>query len=170
MSEWYEKKYFNKMAWIFEELENLNLTPTETIMILTIQYFNQTQTPITFDLLSAKCHLSEEEVDEMLDVLSQKGYVEVDFTGNGFAFTIDGIFKKSEEIHFDSNLFDLFESEFKRTLSSTELQKLSDWSRTYSEETIKFALRDASLREKLSFNYIQQILINRGLSNENDTE
>ena len=40
MKQWYEKKYFHKMYWIFEELENLNLNHTEACLILMIQYFN----------------------------------------------------------------------------------------------------------------------------------
>ena len=64
------------------------------------------------------------------------------------------------ELHFESNIFDLFESEFKRPLSSRELQRISEWLHLYDETSITFALRDASMRNILNFDYINRILEN----------
>lgn len=160
MKQWYEKKYFHKMYWIFEELENLNLNHTEACLILLIQYFNETMTPITFELLVKKMKMNEEEIDELLDTLHKKGYLEIEVTPKGFVIDIDGLFRQEDELHFESNIFDLFESEFKRPLSSYELQRISDWLSRYDETTITYALRDASLRNIFNFDYINRILEN----------
>lgn len=160
MKQWYEKKYFNKMYWIFEEMENLNLNHTEACLILLIQYFNDTSTPIQFESLTTKMKMNEEQIDELLDQLHQKGYLEIEVTSKGFEINIDGLFRVEDELHFESNIFDLFESEFKRTLSSSELQRISDWLNRYDEQTITYALRDASLRNVYNFDYINRILEN----------
>lgn len=160
MKKWYEKKYFNRMYWIFEELENLNLNHTEACLILLIQYLNETDTRITFDLLKNKLRMNEEEVDTILGNLHQKGYLEIEVLPERFSISIDGLFSKENELHFESNIFDLFESEFKRPLSSSELQRISDWLGRYEQETIVLALRDASMRNILNFDYIHRILVN----------
>lgn len=160
MIQWYEKKYFNKMYWIFEEMENLNLDHTETCLILLIQYLNDTHTLITFDILKNKMRKNEEEIDDLLNQLHQKGYLTIEVTPKGFEINIDGLFQMENELHFENNLFDLFESEFKRPLSPYELQRISDWLNRYDETTITYALRDASLRNILNFDYINRILEN----------
>lgn len=55
-------------------------------------------------------------------------------------------------------LFELFETEFKRPLSQVELQRLSDWSREYDQQLIVYSLREASINNAYSFNYIDKIL------------
>ncbi|MGN1343739.1 MAG: DnaD domain-containing protein [Traorella sp.] len=160
MKQWYQKKYFNKMYWIFEEMENLNLDYAELCFVLLIQYLNETSTPINFDVLKTKLRMNENQIDEILDNLNQKGYLSLNVTSEGFKIDIDGIFRMENELHFESNIFDLFESEFKRPLSSSELRKISDWLNIYDEKNIMFALRDASLRNILSFDYINRILEN----------
>lgn len=160
MKQWYEKKYFNRMYWIFEEMENLNLNETELNLILLIQYLNETSTPITFEVLKTKLRRREDEIDDLLDQLNKKGYLTIEVTVKGFEINIDGLFRMESETHFEKNLFDLFENEFKRPLSPTEVQRLSDWLSEYDETTITFALREASLRNVLNFNYIHRILEN----------
>lgn len=168
MKQWYEKKYFNKMYWIFEEMENLNLTHIEMCFILYIQYCNETNTIINFETLTKKMKMNEEQIDELLDTLHQKGYLEIQVNSKGFEINIDGLFRLEDELHFESNIFDLFESEFKRPLSSLELQRISDWLNRYDETTITYALRDASLRHKLHFDYINRILENGEKNEENE--
>lgn len=166
MKQWYQKKYFNKMYWIFEELENLNLTHTEICFILLIQYFNETNTKINFEEIKNKMKMDDEQIDELLDRLNQKGYLSLSVDANGFNVNIDGLFAMENEVHFESNIFDLFESEFKRPISSVELRRISDWLNKYDEKEIMFALREASLRNIFSFDYINRILENGELNEE----
>ena len=166
MKQWYQKKYFNKMYWIFEELENLNLTHTEICFILLIQYFNETNTKINFEEIKNKMKMNDEQIDELLDRLNQKGYLSLSVDAIGFNIDIDGLFTMENEIHFESNIFDLFESEFKRPISSVELRRISDWLNQYDEKEIMFALREASLRNIFNFDYINRILENGELNEE----
>lgn len=69
-------------------------------------------------------------------------------------------------MHFDESLFDVFEMEFGRPLSQMELQRMSDWIENYDQKLIQYALREAIMFDKKSFDYIERILIewkNRGL-------
>lgn len=56
------------------------------------------------------------------------------------------------------DLFEIFETEFKRPLTQIELQRLSDWSREYDQQLIVYSLREASINNAYSFNYIDKIL------------
>ena len=58
----------------------------------------------------------------------------------------------------EPSLFELFENEFKRPLTQIELQRLSDWSREYDQQLIVYSLREASINNAYSFNYIDKIL------------
>ncbi len=45
------------------------------------------------------------------------------------------------------DLFEIFETEFKRPLSQYELQRLSDWYHEYDQQLITYALREASINK-----------------------
>lgn len=60
---------------------------------------------------------------------------------------------------FDQSLFDVYESEFARPLSQIELQRMSDWMSQYDQKLILYALREAVLYDKRSFDYIERILM-----------
>ncbi len=55
-------------------------------------------------------------------------------------------------------LFELFEDEFKRPLTQIEIKRLFDWQQEHDEQLVVYALREASINKKWSFNYIGQIL------------
>ena len=59
---------------------------------------------------------------------------------------------------FDQSLFDVFEREFARPLSQLELQRMSEWMGKYDQRLILYALREALLYDKRSFDYIERIL------------
>lgn len=65
---------------------------------------------------------------------------------------------KLNELTTNEELFELFETEFKRPISQVELMRLSDWSREYDQQLIIYALREASINNAFSFNYIDRIL------------
>lgn len=72
----------------------------------------------------------------------------------------NNLLKENKQINNQEKptLFELFETEFKRPLSQMELQRLSDWSREYDQQLIIYALREASISQAFSFNYIDKIL------------
>lgn len=62
--------------------------------------------------------------------------------------------KESEKI----SLFDTFETEFKRPLSQREFMMIGQWKESHEEQLILYALREATVYEKFSFDYIDKIL------------
>lgn len=71
--------------------------------------------------------------------------------------------EKAEQEHKDTyecSLFDMFEREFARPISQPESQRLYDWQQHYDDKLIRYALREALIQRKLSFNYIDRVLMN----------
>jgi initiation of chromosome replication len=58
----------------------------------------------------------------------------------------------------DRSLIDTFETEFGRTLSQNEMQKISDWNKVTDKRLIIAALREASAYQHLNLGYIEKIL------------
>ncbi len=56
------------------------------------------------------------------------------------------------------DIFELFETEFKKPLSQSQMVRISEWLRIYDKDSIIDALREASINEKLSLSYIEKIL------------
>ena len=52
----------------------------------------------------------------------------------------------------------MFEDEYKRPLTQIEIKRLFDWQQEHDEQLVVYALREASINKKWSFNYIGQIL------------
>lgn len=76
-------------------------------------------------------------------------------------FILDGLFDTDTDKQanvMDSSLFDLFETEFGRPLSQKEMEKISEWNRTTDKQLIVYALREASIRQKMKIPYIDKII------------
>lgn len=160
MSKWYEKKYINRFFWIMEEFESLTLSAEEGMLVLLIEYFNEAKIPVNYATLAEKMKMDIEKIDEMLSLLTEKGYLKISMNNRAIEFNLDGIFeKKEEQMNFNGSLFETFESEFARPLTQIELQRLSDWITTYELKLITYALREAVIYNKKSFEYIERILV-----------
>ena len=59
-----------------------------------------------------------------------------------------------------NNLYELVERNFGRTLSPIEIQKIDEWSLSFDEEIINYAISIATLNNKRTFNYVNVILKN----------
>ena len=129
---WYEQKYVNHRDWILDNIELLNLTHTDLITVLVIDFLNEHHMTITSDVLCAKTRLSKKDLDIVL-----------------------GDTRVTE-----SPLFDLFETEFGRPLSQNEMKKISEWNHMYDKQMIIYALRTASAYQKMNLAYIDKILCN----------
>ena len=161
MNKWYEYKYVNHRDWIRDHLEMLGLTAQETVLVLLIDFFNQNNVEITIELLSRKTGMSVDETDKAVSVLCAKRYLEIRASSRKVTFSLNGLFETDTAKYqrvLDSPLFETFESEFGRPLSQQEMQKISDWNRTIDRKLIIYALRQASIYQKLSLAYIEGIL------------
>lgn len=158
---WWNERFINRRDYILEHLADITMTSDETLLVLLIDFFNQHQIAISHSLLAEKMKKDMDEIDDLLSQLSAKGYLAINYKDGKIVFEIDGVFEHEQKVddHFDQSLFDLFESEFKRPLSSLEFQRLVEWTQAYDPKLVGYALREALTYNSLSFDYIDRILI-----------
>lgn len=158
---WYKKPYINRRDWILENLGVLNLTSYETVLILLIDYMNTQNLEITPSELANRSGFKESDVDETLHRLSHRNILSVIPSANRFVFNIDNLFVENLRYEYvDENIFNVFEHELARPLSQQELERLNSWLGMYTQDEIISALRTAIVYNKLSFPYINTILVN----------
>ncbi len=161
----YQKRFFNRRNWILENISKLNLDSNETLLLLLIDYFNEYDEPLNINTLSKSSNLDKIVVDDTIASLIAKGYLVLLTDSGQIIFNIDNIFEAKNEIIENSDIFDVFESEFGRILSQKEASIISEWLRIYDYNTIIKALREALIYDKKSINYIDKILA-KGNENE----
>ena len=90
-----------------------------------------------------------------------KKYLDIKASARAVVFDLSGLFEtdvaRVENI-LDRSLIDTFETEFGRTLSQNEMQKISDWNKVTDKRLIIAALREASAYQHLNLGYIEKIL------------
>ena len=159
--EWYEQRFVNHRDWILDHLELLGLDSNETILVLLIDFLNEHQMDITMELLHKKTGISLDEVNQTVSVLCAKNYLKITAAAGTIHFVLDGLFKTDiarDQNILDHSLFDVFETELQHTLTSREMEKISEWNRTTDRKLILYALREASTYQKLSLPYVESIL------------
>lgn len=161
MGLWWKERWVNRRDYILEHLEELSLTVVEGMVVLLIDYFNEHQITINHGILAQKLKMDSDQIDDVLSQLSTKGFLQIEYQSGHIQFVIDGVFEDEEKAKssFDESLFDLFESEFARTLSTMEVQRLAQWLEQYDQKLISYALREALTYDRKSFDYIERILI-----------
>ena len=160
---WYEQRYVNHRDWVLENLELLNLTDQELVVVLLIDYCNEKHIDISMDVLEKKARLKKEELERVIATLCAKKYLEILASSKNVKFSLDGLFDidvAHEQRVIDVPLFEVFESEFGRPLSQKEMQKVSEWNKTFDRKMILYALREASAYQKVNMTYIETILKN----------
>lgn len=158
---WWNEKFINRRDYLLDHFEDLSLSCEECMAILLIDFMNQHNIPIAHGILASKMKLKESQIDDLLSRLSQKGYLDIVYENKKIAFVIDGVFEDkttNKTVTFDQSLFEVFESEFARPLTQPELQRLGDWLNEYEQKLILYALREALMYNKRSFDYIERIL------------
>ena len=169
----------------------LDLSDAEFILFLQLDSCLQKGLNPDLDQIAIKMGLKTSEVYELIHLLLEKkllqiSQVEIDGKKNDqYSFAL--LYKKlqvleEQQIKLQTNLeeknqkievFERFEAEFGRPLSSFEIQMLDEWKKqdNYSYEMINLALREAVLQRKINFKYIDKILDNwqnRGIKNATD--
>lgn len=129
--------------------------------------------------ISDKMSLSYEEVLNIFDELTEKGYINIITikTDGGIydeKISLDPFFNKvthlissmNSEMNQQSNndkknsIFQLFEQEFSRPLTPIEFEIIMKWiEEGYKEEIIKEALKESIMQGVQNFRYIDRILI-----------
>ena len=162
MEKWWNQRYIDKRKWIIENFEKLNVSLQEGMILLMIDYFNEFQIELSLNILSEKCNVSVEEVDNIINTLRTKGYLDFKVINKKIRFTLDGLFDEEDNGTYDaSSLYELFESELGKILTEKELSMINTWLKQYSVDEIIDALREALIYKKKEFNYIQKILMTK---------
>ena len=158
---WFETNYVNRRDWILDNLELLGLTEKQSILVLLIDFMNEKNIPISLEALAEKASMNIDDVNQNIDLLCQKKYVEILVSSKDVKFDLSGLYSidtARDENVLDSALFDIFESEFGRTLSQKEMEKITELNSHIDRKLIIYALREASAYKHLSLAYIEKIL------------
>ncbi len=161
MTKWWNERYFNKRIWLLDNLQNLHLTLEEAMLLIVVDYHNEFQLDLSLNILSAKCNVAVDKLDNLINNLRTKGYLDIKVVNKKIKFIIDGIFDENKVTSYDkSSLYDLFENELGKILSQGDLRRINEWLSMYKEDEIINALREAVIYKKKNLNYIHNILVN----------
>ena len=159
---WWKKPYINRRDWVLENLGSLSLNGTEAMVVLMVDFLNEQKAEISLEVLSDRPGIRIDPIDESIQSLVSKSFLNFEVKDKTLLFSIDGIFDDNLHYeHVDTNIFNTFETEFGRLLSQNELQLLNTWLQKYSQEDILDALSSAIIYKKVSMQYINAILADK---------
>lgn len=160
---------------LFKNYKKLNITDTEFIVLIYLmndKEFNPKK-------ISEDLNLKMPEVLTIIDSLNGKDVIKVELRKiNNIReefITFDNLYNKltclmvnTAEEEKSNNIFDIFESEFGRTLSPMEYQIINGWlDDKMDEEVVIMALKEATYNGVSNLRYIDKILYewrNKGLN------
>ena len=162
--------------------KSLNITDIEFIMLIYLT--NQTSDIYNPKQISNDLKLSLNEVLEIINSLCEKGIIKIDIKKiNNIRTEIINIDYLYEKIAFNlepkeeenkSSIYDLFETEFGRTLSPMEYEIITGWLENgYTEELITLALKEATYNGVSNLRYIDKIIYEwnkKGIKTKEDVE
>lgn len=156
---WWTAGYIDQKAWIIEHIADLKLSPDALILILVIIHHQHKN--LNLNVLSQLSNMSVKTVDQILNRLVQDNRLTITVSKDQLFFDLSPLFQLEAVFPKDqwSSLIHLYEQEFKRPLSSHEVEKLQDWLTKLDASYLVHALREAVIYQKLNFSYIDKILI-----------
>ncbi len=158
--------------FLFKIIKEQNLTLNETLLIIYLS--NQEHPELDLKLINKITSLDNKEILEAFSSLTNKGLISTDIKKDGDRvieeINLDGLYKtcaskinKDVEQENKKNIFELFESEFGRTLSPMEYEIINAWlSSGMSESIITEALKEATYNGVSSLRYIDRIIYDWG--------
>lgn len=169
-NDWYAP-WFNRTAWIFENIQSLGLEPEEILTLLAINYLQESGQPITGDKISEKTSLEGGQIDDALTSLSDRGCLMIDTRNKQLTFVLDCLLDHaaSPGHPLERSLLGEVQNEFGRPLSATEIERLAALAGEFEESTILHALDEAAAYDKRSVSYMEAVLASwkaKGLSAE----
>lgn len=173
-------KDINIPKMLFLNYKVLGINEKELIIIIYLINNNDLFNP---KLIANELKWDFKDVLENINELSNKGIVKIEMkTINKIQeefINIDGLYDKLSYLLIDkkeesTNLFDIFEKEFGRTLSSIEYEIINGWKENnYSEEIIILSLKEAVYNGVFNLRYIDKILFDwnkKGIKTKEDVE
>ena len=166
---------------LFQNYKNIGLTDQELIILIyilnTSDIFNPKQ-------ISNDLNITLNEVMETMENLSSKGITKLELRKIGNVrneyINLDGLYEKlafkilNKEEEKKTSIYDIFETEFGRTISPMEYEIINAWIENgTSEETIILALKEATYNGVNNLRYIDKIISEwskKGIKTREDVE
>ncbi|MDD2203040.1 MAG: DnaD domain protein [Bacilli bacterium] len=138
--------------------------------LLIISVLMESSDVIDYAKMAEYLNIPEQDVLLSLNNIQEKGLLEIKLVKNDDGVmeehvSIDNLYNKlalnliGEESTVETNIYEKFEHEFGRTLSSMEYEIISGWLESrYNEEVIIEALREAVYNGASNLRYIDRIL------------
>jgi DNA replication protein len=165
--------------YLLKKYKELNLELQEFLFLMYLQNYGD---KIVFDpeKFSSDFQLSIEEIMELVDCLSEKGFLQVEVLKNekdimedvllldNFynklkVFMVGDMQKKSDSNNDESSVYSYLEEKFGRTLGSIDYEIVHTWfDNNYDEDLIKKAVDEAVSNGVSTLKYIDKILYEWG--------
>lgn len=159
----YKETYFNPNAWLLDNFDKLNISHSEVLLLLLINFCHEHNKEITLEFLCEKLQISQNDLDNLLASLSGKGYLHIDVDTKGISYNIDGVFEfdvvKYEEVEND-DIYQAIEEFLSRPLNPMDKMKTAELISNYNEDAIYDAIRMACAYRKYNLAYVEAILKN----------
>lgn len=169
---------------LLNNYKKMNLTEKELLFI--VYLLNERSLIFNPDKIGKDLNLTFEEVLEVISNLTTKDLLEIKMVKENNIhqeyLDVDKLYKKlafyiineeSSKQEQKSNLYDVFEREFGRTLSPNEFMIIGKFDEEYGEELILCALNEAVYSGVRNLRYIDHILAEwrqKGIKNKIDVE
>ena len=162
------KKLVAESIFIKEALK-LNLSLNEFLLLL---YFDNSY-DLVFDIkvVAKTLNMKEEDVLNAYGSLMAKKIISVKAEKDGFgkireSVSLDNFYneiksdyKTKEKEETKTDIYEIFEKEFGRTLSNTDFEIINAWIESgFSEELIEAALKEAVYNGALTLRYVDKVL------------
>jgi len=163
---------------------NLNINEEEVLFL--IYLINEKNLSFNPEKISKDLKINFEKVLEMISNLTDKDLIEIKMVKENNIhqeyLELEKLYKKlalniineeSEKIEKNSNVYDVFESEFGRTLSPNEFMLIGKMLEENSEELVLCALNEAVYNGAKTIRYIDHTLAEwnqKGIKNKVDVE
>lgn len=151
---------------LIQNYKSMGISEFDTLVL--IYLINADSLVYNPKLISSFLNTDVASIMVSIDSLSTKGLIEIQIKDSGIReeyLSLDKLYEKlsyyivNEESSKSSNLYDAFETEFGRELSSMEYQIITGWTEgNYSDELIKAALKEATYNGVNNLRYIDKVL------------
>ena len=162
---------------LFKNYRNLNITDSELIILIYLINSDKTFNP---KKISKDLNFKLNETMELINSLIEKGIIKIDIINKKVReeiFNLDELYNKLAFIIINgkeqksTNIFDIFEKEFGRTLSPMDYEIISDWQKDFDDNLILLALKEAVFNNVNNLRYIDKIIRDwgkKGIKTEQD--
>lgn len=169
---------------LFKVINDFQLNLNELLVL--IYFLNQDKPTLDITAIKEIVYLEEKEILESFTSLTSKGLITIKMAKNQDGIVeeiidLSNVYRaivsdinKSIKSKAKESIFDIFEKEFARPLSSMEFEIINEWVKSgMNEELIIGALKEATYNGVSNLRYIDKILYEwgkKGLKNMNEVE